>query len=571
MIDVVINPQSTLPPTPEATITQPTCTNPTGSILVTSPSSGVAYSFDDGTTYQANPIKSGLTEGNYRLVIKDSLTGCVSLPNDVYISYVLTLSTTYSITTPDSTICKGETVKLTITPACPACTYVWSNGKTTASINVMPSLSTTYTATITQNGCVTSTIRTITVNAKPPKPNVVVVQPTCASGGSIIISNLPAGAFSRLNNQAWVQGKTVYRNLSIGEYDVQIRRNVCESEKEIVLMAPAFAFDPTKCYKIINKNSGKLLDVFEKRTTNNTQLIQFAATNGNNQKWQFATLPNGFLKIKAQHSQKFMACNDNANGTNVVQFDYTAGGQKDWKIECLGNGEYRILHKYSNRYLSVESNSKADRAKIEIRNWSNINAQKWLIVEIPCAAGASLRQADVLTAHATAEPQHVKIVWYSNTGDKTDYYEVQKFNEQNEQFENIQTLNNTLFDMDMHIFTHLDAQPTEGVNIYRIKAIYHNGQMGYSERTSVTFGNVKQLRIFPNPATDYMDIQLPEMPKGTVILTLYNAFGKPLKTQTYKGSQSLHFDLGDMPTGVYQMHINQKGERSRIEQVVILK
>jgi hypothetical protein len=567
----IVNPLLTIPEAPVATVTQPTCTNPTGSITITSPLLGVAYSFDNDTTYQASPIKTGLTDGNYRLVVKDSISGCVSLPNDVTINYAPALTTTYNINTPDSTICKGETIKLTVTPACPTCTYMWSNGKTTASIFVTPSVSTTYSVTITQNGCTISTARTITVNTKPPKPNMVVVQPTCVSGGSIVISNLPAGAFSRLNNQAWVQGKTVYNNLSVGEYEVQIKRNGCESEKEVVLMAPAFTFDPTKCYKIINKNSGKLLDVFERRMINNTPIIQYVSTNGSNQKWQFSILPNGFLKIKAQHSQKFMACHDVYNGANVVQFDYTAGGQKDWKIECLGNGEYRILHKYSNKYLSVENNSNANTAKIEIRNWSNIDAQKWLIVEVPCATGTSLRQADLFTANATTEPQHVKLVWYSNTGDKTEYYTIQKLNPQTEQFLDIETIKNTYFDDDTHTFSHYDAQPTEGENIYRIKAVYHNGQVGYSERMNVAFGNIKQVRIFPNPATEYIDIQLPEMPKGTVILTLHNAFGNPLKTQTYEGSQSLHFDLGDMPNGVYQLHINQKGKRSRVEQIVILK
>jgi hypothetical protein len=567
----VINHLLTIPETPVATVTQPTCTNPIGSIFITNPSSGVAYSFDNDTTYQASPIKSGLTEGIYIIVVKDSLSGCISQPNDVYITYVPALTTTYNISTPDSTICKGETIKLTVTPACPACTYAWSNGKTSASIFVTPSVSTAYTVTITQNSCITSTFKTITLNAKPPKPNVVVVQPTCLSGGSIVISNLPIGAFSRLNNQAWTQGKSVYNNLNIGEYEVQIRRNGCESEKETVLMVPAFAFDPSKCYKIINKNSGKLLDVFEKRMTNNVPLIQYVSTNGDNQKWQFSTLPNGFLKIKAQHSQKFMSCNVIANGANVVQFDYIAGGQKDWKIECLGNGEYRILHKYSNKYLSVENNANANKAKIEIRNWQNNDAQKWMIVEVPCTTGTNLRQADLFAAHATPEPQYVKLVWYSNTGDKTDYYTVQKLNPQTEQFLDIQTIKNTYFDDDTHTFSHFDAQPTEGVNIYRIKAVYHDGQMGYSEHMSVTFGNIKQVRLFPNPATEYIDIQLPEMPKGTVILTLHNAFGNPLKTQTYEGSQSLHFDLGDMPNGVYQMHINQKGKRSRVEQIIILK
>ena len=53
---------------------------------------------------------------------------------------------------PDQTICQGETATLAVTGGD---TYSWSNGATTASINVNP-IATTYTVTVSNNGCSTS-------------------------------------------------------------------------------------------------------------------------------------------------------------------------------------------------------------------------------------------------------------------------------------------------------------------------------------------------------------------------------------------------------------------------------
>ena len=419
------------------------------------------------------------------------------------------------------------------------------------------------------NGCTSATLEVVlNVAQKPAKAIVTVAQPSCSNQGSITITNLPAGGFSKIEGQPWILGKTVYNNLAAGDYEVKIKLNDCISAKEVTLTTPTSTFDPNKCYKIVNKNSGKVLDVFENKTANNTPIIQYALTGGSNQKWQFTSLTNGFLKIKAQNSNKFLSCNDNNNGTNVFQFDYIAGGQKDWKIECLGNGDYRLLHKYSGKYLSVENNSKLDKAKIEIRNWNNNEAQKWQIVEIPCANAASLRQADLFSAKAHVEPQRVNITWYSNLGDKTDYYTIEKFDVQEAQFKDLKTLNNVHFNSEVRSFTVYDALPTEGDNVYRIKAVFNDGKQQLSETLKVVFGDIKTVRLYPNPTTDFIDIQLPEMPKGEVILVLYNLLGKPVAEKKYEASQSLHFDIGDLPNGVYQLYISRKGKRSMVQQVI---
>jgi alpha-tubulin suppressor-like RCC1 family protein len=559
-----------VPSTPSVLSTiQPTCSLSTGTITV-NPQTGMTYSFDNGATFQASNEKSGLVAGDYKIKVKNA-NGCVSASISVNINGAVQNTTVYTITASQTTICVGETLKLSVTPACATCAYAWSNGKTTHTLNVSPSLSTTYTVTVTQNGCSSVSTKTITVNQKPATPILAVVQPTCSALGSITITNLPTGAFSKIEGGTWILGKTIYSNLAAGEYEILVKNTCGFSEKEVNLTVPTSSFDPQKCYKIVNKNSGKSLDVFENRALNFTPIIQYFATGNSNQKWQFSTLNNGFIKIKSQSSNKFLACNEGQNGANIFQFDYIAGGQKDWKIECLSGGDYRIVHKYSGKYLSVENNSKSDRAKIEIRNWNNNDAQKWKIVEVSCVNPASLRQADLLSAKAEGEPQRVNITWYSNLGEKTDYYTVEKLDIKTEEFKAMKTLNNNQFDADFHTFTIYDAAPAEGANTYRIKAVFNDGKMQISETLHVAFGDVKAVRLFPNPASDFVNIQLPEMPKGEVHLVLYNMFGKPVVEQKFEATQTLHFDLGELPNGVYQLNINRTGKRSMVQQVVIQK
>jgi hypothetical protein len=63
--------------TPLATVIQPNCTTPTGTIDVTVQSASDTYSFDNGVNYQPSNIKAGLTVGNYNVKIKN-IMGCIS-------------------------------------------------------------------------------------------------------------------------------------------------------------------------------------------------------------------------------------------------------------------------------------------------------------------------------------------------------------------------------------------------------------------------------------------------------------------------------------------------------------
>ncbi|MFN8396676.1 MAG: T9SS type A sorting domain-containing protein [Bacteroidia bacterium] len=138
-----------------ATVTQPTCTNATGSISL-NPTGGMSpytYKWDNGSS-SAN--LSNLTPGTYAVTVTDVQGVCTSTG-----SFTITAATPVTANLgADKTVYRGyspqscTSLTPTVTGAVGAKTYLWSNGATTASINVCPTVTTTYTVTVTDSrGC----------------------------------------------------------------------------------------------------------------------------------------------------------------------------------------------------------------------------------------------------------------------------------------------------------------------------------------------------------------------------------------------------------------------------------
>ena len=109
---ITINP---VPTTPTATLTQPSCAIPTGTITVNTPASGVTYSFDNGATYQISNTKNGLSAGTYLLKVKDSNSLCISVANSFVLNVAPTLPTITTVNSSNATVCSANDGTITIT------------------------------------------------------------------------------------------------------------------------------------------------------------------------------------------------------------------------------------------------------------------------------------------------------------------------------------------------------------------------------------------------------------------------------------------------------------------------
>ncbi len=210
----IINPQ---PPTPSApiigTITQPTCTTPTGSVALSglpavgawtvtvSPGGGTING--TGTTGNFTGLAPNAT---YTFTVTDN-TGCTSVAStNAIINPVPGAPTAPIVGTVTQPTCFTATgsVQLNGLPASGTWTLTESpggatiNGSGTTTTITGLTGSATYTYTVTDNlGCTSAASANVAINAQPSTPSTPIVgtvtQPDCAtSTGSVAFSGLPA-------------------------------------------------------------------------------------------------------------------------------------------------------------------------------------------------------------------------------------------------------------------------------------------------------------------------------------------------------------------------------------------
>ncbi len=171
---VTVNP---LPAAPTANRIQPTCTAPTGTIDITAPTgANFEYSINSGATYQSATSFAGLApNANYQVIVRNTVTGCVSASTTFNIQIAPTFPATPAVT--GSAVCVGEQISLT-TPAVAGATYSWTgpNGFTSSVQNPVIANSTmamagTYSLVISTTADCPSNPGTVNIVVNPlPQP-----------------------------------------------------------------------------------------------------------------------------------------------------------------------------------------------------------------------------------------------------------------------------------------------------------------------------------------------------------------------------------------------------------------
>ncbi len=129
-------------------------------------------------------------------------------PDNAALGRLLYVCAAPTIVASATGVCAGSSVTLT---ASGAASYTWSTGETTASITVMPTSSTTISLTATtQNGCVSTTAVSITVNDAPTAPTLTPASSTltCANTSVTLTASATGGTSYTLNGGPTSQTNT---------------------------------------------------------------------------------------------------------------------------------------------------------------------------------------------------------------------------------------------------------------------------------------------------------------------------------------------------------------------------
>lgn len=138
----------------------------------------------------------------------------------------------------------------------------------------------------------------------------------------------------------------------------------------------------TTRYKLVNKNSGKVLDVLDGSVDNAAQIVQWTDNGSLSQQWYLVDVGGGYKKIVNVKSGRALDVKDESKEDGGVLIQYTSNGgyNQHWKFTDIGDGYYKISSRHCGKLIDVRKWSTEDGGIIQ--QWSDAGGtnQHWKLV-----------------------------------------------------------------------------------------------------------------------------------------------------------------------------------------------
>jgi hypothetical protein len=153
--------------------------------------------------------------------------------------------------------------------------------------------------------------------------------------------------------------------------------------------ASAATVDTSAWYVLVNRNSGKALDVYNLSTSDGADIVQWARNDQSQQQWQFVDSGGGWYRVRSRLSNKVLDVYNwsTANGAEVVQWADGNGANQQWRLADSSDGHVRLINRHSGRALEVQGASTADGGNVvQYDDWGGAN-QQWQLVRVDGGSG----------------------------------------------------------------------------------------------------------------------------------------------------------------------------------------
>lgn len=240
-------------PSPNISTIQPTCSTPTGTIIVNSTAD--QYSFDGGTTWTTNPIKKNLAGGSYYYILIKNTLGCTSNSYYTYINNPPAVPAAPAVQIVQPSSCGATDGSITITT--PGISYSFNDGNSwTTSPTKVNIGAGTYIIKIKTNtySCESlAAVVNLSSGSTIAAPDFTTNQPSCSSSKGAITITTNASTYSYDNGLTYVFSNTK-TDLSPGIYYIKIKNAAgCVSDAAPVTISPVSLL-PAPAYKVIQPN-----------------------------------------------------------------------------------------------------------------------------------------------------------------------------------------------------------------------------------------------------------------------------------------------------------------------------
>ncbi|KUN62043.1 ricin-type beta-trefoil lectin domain protein [Streptomyces canus] len=136
-------------------------------------------------------------------------------------------------------------------------------------------------------------------------------------------------------------------------------------------------------YRLVNKNSGKFLEIPGASTATGKQAGQWVNTANNCQLWTFQSQSGGAWTVKNVNSGLFLDNNGSTSaGAAVVQNASSTASSQKWTLTDAGGGYYKLVNSGSGLVADVASASTANGALIVQSADNGADDELWQVVRV---------------------------------------------------------------------------------------------------------------------------------------------------------------------------------------------
>ncbi len=154
--------------------------------------------------------------------------------------------------------------------------------------------------------------------------------------------------------------------------------------------AQAATIDSSAYYQLVNRHSGKALEIDGGSTANVAALVQRTPNaNAQHQQFQLVSAGGGYYRLKARHSGKVVDLFEwsTADGARMVQWDDLGGTNQQFQVQDIDSTWIQLVNRHSGKALDVWEWSTADGARISQYTDTNAANQQFRLVRVGTTGG----------------------------------------------------------------------------------------------------------------------------------------------------------------------------------------
>ncbi|MGV9309852.1 glycosyl hydrolase family 95 catalytic domain-containing protein [Nonomuraea sp. NPDC003727] len=219
------------------------------------------------------------------------------------------------------------------------------------------------------------------------RPGVVELLPaTPAAWGTGSVRGLGLrGGFTL--DMDWANGNVTSATLrSVGGTSTRVRFGTWSQNVTVAAGGSATVTPPAKAttFILVNRRSGKAVEVSGSSTTAGTGLIQTTDQGSPSQRWQLTDLGSRVYTLKNVNSGLLadVSGGSTADDVPIIQWGDAGGTNQQWMLIDTGDGYFKIGNVRSGKVIGVRGDSTADLAVIVQQTDTNNLSQQWSLVPV---------------------------------------------------------------------------------------------------------------------------------------------------------------------------------------------